>query len=90
MSDQEQEPVTRIMAPTRLSYEYNAVGAHAEFLAAIKEGRILGRKCGTCQKVYVPARGTCPRCGVLIDEDQTVRPERDEVGREKLSRGRSR
>lgn len=68
----EQEPVTRILAPTRLSYEYNAVGAHAEFLAAIKEGRILGRKCGTCHKVYVPARPTCPRCGVLIEETVEV------------------
>ncbi len=68
----EQEPVTRIITPTRLSYEFTAVGAHAEFLSAIKQGRILGRKCPSCAKVYVPARASCPRCGVAMEESVEV------------------
>ena len=62
------EPIKSIVTPTRLEYEYTAAGAHAIFLQNIAEGRIVGRRCPSCQKVYVPARGSCPRCGVETTE----------------------
>ncbi len=64
----EQEPVTSIVTPTRLSYEFTATGTHAEFLTRLMKGRLMGRRCPDCQKVYVPARGVCPQCGVETTE----------------------
>ncbi len=64
----EQDPVKSIVTPTRLSYEFSATGTHAEFLTHLMKGRLMGRRCPDCQKVYVPARGVCPRCGVETTE----------------------
>jgi hypothetical protein len=61
-------PVKSIVTPTRLEYEYTAVGAQARFLDEISRGRILGQRCPKCRKVYVPARGACPRCGVATTD----------------------
>lgn len=66
------EPVKSIVTPMRLEYEYTAAGTHAEFLARIAEGKLLGARCASCHKVYVPARGSCPRCGVPIEEKLEV------------------
>jgi hypothetical protein len=68
MSDAQAEPVKSIVTPIRLEYEFTAAGTHAAFLAAIAEGRLLGSRCTECEMVYVPARGSCPRCGVPIEE----------------------
>jgi len=64
----ETEPVKAIVTPTRLEYEFTAAGTHADFLARIAEGKLLGSRCSECGMVYVPARGSCPRCGVAIEE----------------------
>jgi uncharacterized OB-fold protein len=68
----EAEPVKSIVTPTRLEYEHSAAGAHAEFLANIAKGRLIGRRCPGCSKVYVPARGSCPRCGIATTETVDV------------------
>ena len=68
----ELEPVKSIVTPTRLEYEYTAVGAQARFLDEISRGRIIGQRCPQCRKVYVPARGACPRCGVATAETVEV------------------
>ncbi len=36
------------------------------------QGRILGQRCPTCGKVYVPPRGSCPRCGVATTDEVEV------------------
>jgi len=64
------KPVTSIVTPTRLEYDFTPGIAATRFLRGMKEGRILGQRCPSCEKVYVPTRGSCPRCGV---------PTRDEV-----------
>jgi uncharacterized OB-fold protein len=38
----------------------------------LQEERILGRACPRCEKVYVPARATCPTCCVGTGEDIEV------------------
>ena len=35
-----------------------------QFLRSIKEGKVMGRRCPSCSKVYFPPRGGCPMCGV--------------------------
>ena len=38
----------------------------------MSEGRILGQRCPSCRKVYVPPRGSCPRCGVATQEEVEI------------------
>ena len=68
----EREAVTAIVTPTRLEYEFTAAATHAEFLQKLAEGKLLGARCGSCEQVYVPARGSCPRCGVPIDDKREI------------------
>src|SRR5689334_11676228 len=66
------DPVRRIEAPVRLEYTVEAGRSLTRFLSALIEGRILGRRCPACTKVYVPARSSCPTCGVTMHEDVTL------------------
>jgi uncharacterized OB-fold protein len=68
----EADPVKTIVTPTRLDYSYTAAGAHAEFLDNISRGVLVGKRCPGCEKVYVPARGNCPRCGIATEESVEV------------------
>jgi len=64
--------VRSIVTPSRLEYDYTPGIATTRFLRGMKEGRILGQRCPSCRKVYVPARGSCPRCGVPTEEEVQV------------------
>ena len=66
------EPVQRIKAPVRLEYTVTAGLVLARFLAGMVEGRLLGRRCPACTKVYVPPKGACPTCGVPCVEEVAV------------------
>ena len=66
------EPVTEIVTPIRLDYTYTPGTAPSKFLLGMKEGRILGRRCPQCAKVYVPPRGSCSMCGVEFAEEVEV------------------
>ncbi|MFT4977803.1 MAG: putative OB-fold protein [Myxococcota bacterium] len=68
------EPITRIKAPTRLDYLVSASTITARFLDGILEKRLEGRRCPSCQKVYVPPRGACPTCAEPLDEAVPVGP----------------
>ena len=69
---QDTAPVKAIVTPTRLVYEYSAVGAQAEFLAKLAQGKLVGQRCPECRKVYCPPSGNCPRCGIATTEEVTV------------------
>ena len=69
---EERSPVKSIVTPSRLEYDYTPGTATTRFLRGMKEGRILGQRCPSCRKVYVPARGSCPRCGVPSEEEVEV------------------
>jgi uncharacterized OB-fold protein len=45
-----------------LHYEYTAGTAGEAFLRALKEGRIIASKCGTCGEVRLPPRTYCLQC----------------------------
>lgn len=66
------EPVTVITTPIRLEYTYTPGAATSRFLRAVADGRLIGERCGSCGKVYVPPRGYCPRCGVPTTDEVPV------------------
>jgi uncharacterized OB-fold protein len=66
------EPVRRIKAPVRLEYTVTAGIVLSRFLAGVVEGRLLGRRCPDCAKVYVPPKGACPTCGVPCTDEVAV------------------
>jgi uncharacterized OB-fold protein len=72
MSEAAAEPVKSIVTPVRCEYTFTVSGAAARFLDEISKGRIIGSRCPSCHKVYVPARGACPRCGVETGEEVEV------------------
>ncbi len=66
------EAIKRIKAPVRLTYQVTAGKALSRFLAGLVEGRIVGQRCPSCTKVYVPSKGACPTCGVWMEEQVSV------------------
>ena len=67
------EPVESIVTPSSVTYTYTPGRATTRFLEGIRQGRILGQRCPSCSKVYVPPRGACPRCGVPTQEEVEVK-----------------
>ena len=63
------EPVTILDTPIRLDYRYTPGQAQSQFLRGMEQGKILGQRCPQCKNVYVPARGSCPKCGVATNEE---------------------
>jgi uncharacterized OB-fold protein len=61
-------PVTMTITPVRLRYEHTASAAETAYLRGLADGRLIGRRCPACGKVYVPSRGVCPADGVPADE----------------------
>jgi uncharacterized OB-fold protein len=61
-----------VSRPVRLDYTFTAGAALSRFLTSIEQKRIIGRRCPQCVKVYVPARGSCPTCGVATAEEVEV------------------
>ncbi len=67
------EPVSEIITPIKLDYRYTPGTESSRFLRAIKEGRLLGRRCPSCTKVYFPARAVCSMCGEAFTEDVEIK-----------------
>lgn len=72
--EQSTDPVTRFKAPVRCEYTVTAGRVTAQFLDAVMERRLEGRRCPVCKKVYCPPRGSCPTCAVPCDEPVDVGP----------------
>jgi uncharacterized protein len=64
-----QAAVAMIVTPVRLHYLHTASPGESVYLRGLAEGRLIGQRCGTCGKVYVPPRGTCPADGVPITDE---------------------
>jgi uncharacterized protein len=62
------EPVEMIITPVRLTVEHTVSPGEDVYLRGLAQGRLIGQRCPLCEKVYVPARGACPTCGVPTDE----------------------
>ncbi|MGI9084954.1 MAG: Zn-ribbon domain-containing OB-fold protein [Aeromicrobium sp.] len=66
------DPVTGIISPVRLTYDFAASPEESAFFRGLAEGRILGQRCPVCHKVYVPPRGACPVDGVPTTDEVEV------------------
>ena len=64
-----EEKKDHFISPISLDYNYTAGAATTRFLNKVSEGKIVGQKCPKCTAVYVPPRGSCPRCGVATEEE---------------------
>ena len=62
------EPVTGIVTPIGLAVTHTAAPAESEFLRAIVQGRMLGRRRSNGPEVYVPPRDYCPSDGAPMGE----------------------
>lgn len=65
-------PVTGVIVPVSLDYLYAASPEESAFYRGLNEGRIVGQRCPTCQKVYVPPRSACPADGTPTAEEVEV------------------
>ena len=63
------DAITGIITPVSLDYRYAASPEESAFFRGLAEGRILGQRCPTCRKVYVPPRPACPVDGVPTAEE---------------------
>lgn len=64
--------VTGVITPVSLDYQYAASPEESAFYRGLNEGRIVGQRCPTCQKVYVPPRSACPADGTPTAEEVEV------------------
>jgi uncharacterized OB-fold protein len=71
-------PVTMITTPIHLSYDHTVSPEESRYLRGLAEGRLLGQRCPSCAKVYLPPRGACPTCGVPTTEEVEL-PDRGTV-----------
>jgi uncharacterized protein len=65
-------PVTGVITPVSLDYLYAASPEESAFYRGLNEGRIVGQRCPSCQKVYVPPRSACPSDGTPTAEEVEV------------------
>jgi uncharacterized OB-fold protein len=63
------DPVTGIVVPVELDYLYAASPEESLFYTSLKEGRLVGQRCPTCGKVYIPPRSACPADGTPTAEE---------------------
>lgn len=49
-------------------YVYTLGEAGTSFVNGLKQGKVLGRKCPNCKRVYVPPRMYCERCFSQLGE----------------------
>lgn len=63
------EPVTGVITPVELDYVYAASPEETAFYRGLAEGRLLGQRCPTCSKVYIPPRSACPTDGSPTTEE---------------------
>jgi uncharacterized OB-fold protein len=68
------EPVRGFEAPVRVRYTVTAGRVTAQFLDALLERRLEGRRCPACEKVFCPPRGSCPTCAEPCRDPVEVGP----------------
>jgi uncharacterized OB-fold protein len=63
------DPVTGIVVPIELDYLYAASPEESLFYTSLSEGKLVGQRCPTCEKVYIPPRSACPADGTPTAEE---------------------
>lgn len=57
----------RMSGELHIEYEYSMGKAAAEFFAALRDRRMLGAACTSCERVAVPPKSFCEYCFVPVD-----------------------
>ncbi|MSP17162.1 MAG: DNA-binding protein [Myxococcales bacterium] len=65
-------PVAMMPSSVQLDYTITAGRHLSTYLRALATKRIVGGRCPSCTKVYLPPRGACPTCGVPADAETEV------------------
>jgi uncharacterized OB-fold protein len=68
-ASEEGGPVRFMQQHIALDYVLRVSPIAARFADGLARGVILGRRCPSCSRVYVPTRTFCPMCTVAMDED---------------------
>lgn len=63
-----EEPVAFMQQMVSLEFISRTSPVHARFDQQMRAGKIVGHRCPSCSKVYVPPKGFCPLCCVVTDE----------------------
>ena len=63
------DPVTGVITPSSSTTSTPPPPRSRRSTAASREGRLLGQRCPTCQKVYVPPRSACPADGTPTTDE---------------------
>jgi len=70
------EELLDVKVEVKFPYRYALGGVYGPFARALRdEGRIMGRRCPGCGKVYLPPRPVCGPCFRETDEWVEVGPE---------------
>ena len=76
IDDASSDEVLRLRQPVTVTYEWSAGPGASRHLEGLLEGRLLGRRCTSCEQVYFPPRnGVCPRCATPLGEAVEVGPQ---------------
>ncbi|WP_007515150.1 MULTISPECIES: Zn-ribbon domain-containing OB-fold protein [Pseudofrankia] len=74
------EPVETMEFWSSLTYKEALSAATERYARSLLAGQLLGQRCPTCGKVYVPPRDFCPIDGIPLDEgDDLALPDRGVV-----------
>jgi hypothetical protein len=62
----EEEVITLLQAPMRLDYTVSAGKNLTVYLNNLAQKKLVGTSCPSCEKTYIPPRGSCPTCNVSM------------------------
>ena len=68
LKDIQEGRVLSVQYKPNLKYAWDNGPAIGRYLAELKEGRIIGKKCNSCKRVLVPPRLFCETCWRPTDE----------------------
>jgi uncharacterized OB-fold protein len=68
-SSTSEQVVTGVVTPVELDYLYAASPEESAFYRGLAEGKLLGQRCPTCGKVYIPPRSACPSDGTPTTDE---------------------
>jgi uncharacterized OB-fold protein len=72
LTDHAATPPLTIEGHWSFDYTYYAGQAASRFFAELRDKRIMGSVCPTCERVLVPARSFCDACFVATDQWREV------------------
>jgi uncharacterized protein len=61
--------VTGIVVPVELDYLYAASPEESLFYRSLAQGKLVGQRCPSCGKVYIPPRSACPADGTPTTDE---------------------